>query len=88
MQTTLDCNVPPVDVDVTAKNTTILSDEHIEYLYQSSIEGIIANIIEQKLQEERNEADEIRRRYEDFKTYEKPQNKPQYIRVGKNANNR
>ena len=85
MQTTLDCPATASSTPVTVepRNSTILSDEHIEYLYRNSSEAMLDIQIEQKLREEKQETDELRRRYEEFQQYDTPKKSQKYIRVGK-----
>ena len=88
MQTTLDCpaTASSTTVNVEPRNSTILSDEHIEYLYAHSFEGMIEEQIKNHLSEEKDELNELKEEYEylqQFKEFQ-PKRKPQkYIRVGK-----
>ena len=75
MQTTLDC--------CPANSSVTFSDEYLEYLYRNSSEGMLDIQIEQKLREEKQETDELRRRYEEFQQYDTPKKSQKYIRVGK-----
>ena len=87
MQTTIDCTKPSVPIRVEVRNYT---DEHINYLFASSPEGLINHQIEKKLEEEENELKEIKEEFEylqQFKDF-RPQPKPQeYVRVGKRCKN-
>ena len=88
MQTTLDCVKPSVpEVTVESTNSTILTDEHIDYLYEQSPHRILERQVEKHLEDIENEEIEIRRRYEDFLKYEKPSKSQEYIRVGKHNDN-
>lgn len=85
MQTTLNCPaISSAEVKVESQNSTILSDEHINYLYAHSFEGMIEEEISNHLSKEKDELDELRRRYDEFKQYDTHQKKSQtYIRIGR-----
>lgn len=87
MQTTLDCNTTStvqVNVDAVRNSTLNYSEEHIDYLYETSFERSIQKQIERKLEDEENERNDILDMDAFNRTYEKDSYKPvEYIRVGK-----
>ena len=87
MQTTLDCPASSVPKVKTSLNYT---DEHIDYLWKHSQEGIIAHQIEQHIQEEKKKTEEIKETFEYLQQFPefRPKSKPtEYIRVGKRDDN-
>ena len=87
MQTTLDCPATSsVAIDVEPRNTTlIISDAHIDYLYEHfSSERSIDKQIEKHLAEEEIEKVELLEKDRFNRSYERNEPKPtEYIRVGK-----
>lgn len=88
MQTTLDCNTTStvqVNVDAVRNSTLKYTEEHIDYLYETSFERSIQKQIERKLEDEENERNDILDMDAFNRTYEKDSSyKPvEYIRVGK-----
>ena len=84
MQTTLDCPATSSAIKV-EKPTFNYTDEHINYLYNRSSEGILAQNIKGKLAEEQKQTDELKEEFEylqQFKEF-RPKRKPQkFIRIG------
>ena len=88
MQTTLDCpaTASSTQVNVEPRNSTILSDEHIEYLYAHSFEGMMEKEIQNYLSEEKDELNELKEEFEylqQFKEFRPKRKSQKYIRVGK-----
>ena len=80
MQTTLDCPVTASSIVKVEKPTFNYTDEHINYLYNRSSEGILAQNIKEKLAEEQKEEFEYLQQFPEFRQKRKPQ---KYVRVGK-----
>ena len=87
MQTTLECVTPATPIEVTKCNSTIVSEEHREYLYRTFCpsfleeEQINDHLLEEKAEEEKlKEEFEYLQQFEEFRPKRKPQT---YIRVGK-----
>ena len=82
MQTTLDCI--STSSEPAGKTTLNYSDDYIEYLYRNfSLQGQQDAQIEAYLKAEKEETDEIKRRYEEFIKSEKSSKSQKYIRVGR-----